>query len=159
MKKSASALVSAGAVAGALAAGRRYGPQHASTALWYGSLEKPSYTPPGPAIGAAWTILGGLLAYSGYRLISAPPSRGRASALSLWWANIIGIAAYPWVFFGRKKLGASSVLVGGMLASAAASVATTSRVDRPAAIATAPLVAWVAFAGLLSEELWRRNVR
>ncbi len=157
MRKPAAACLSVGAVAAAALAGRSQGPQHPRTALWYASLRKPSYTPPGPVIGTAWAVLDALLCVAGYRLLTTRPSAMRNAALAAWGLNIAGIAGYPWVFFGRKQLGASTAVAGGMLASAAAAVGTAACVDPVAAGAEAPLVAWLGFATLLSEEIWRRN--
>jgi tryptophan-rich sensory protein len=42
-------------------------------------------------------------------------------------------------------------------ASAVGYVATAARVDRTAGQLGIPLVAWVSFATLLAEEIWRRN--
>ncbi len=61
------------------------------------------------------------------------------------------------MFFKRKDLGGSALMVGCMLGSARAAVASAGKVDRAAAVASMPLVAWLGFAGLLSKELWRRN--
>ena len=157
MRKPAASCLAVGAVVAATLAGRQHGPQHPRTALWYASLRKPSYTPPGPVIGAAWTILDGLLCIAGYRLLTARPSAMRNAALATWGLNIAGIAGYPWVFFGRKQLGASTAVAAGMLGSAAAAVGTAGFVEPVAAAAEAPLVAWLSFATLLSEEIWRRN--
>jgi translocator protein len=44
-----------------------------------------------------------------------------------------------------------------LAASAVVSAASAARVDRVAAIASVPLAVWVSFAGLLNEEIWRRN--
>ncbi len=74
MRKPAAACLSVGAVVAATLAGQRHGPQHPRTALWYASLRKPSYTPPGPVIGAAWTALDALLCVAGYKLLTTPPS-------------------------------------------------------------------------------------
>ncbi len=157
MKSILAASISLGAVATAALVGRQAGPQHPREALWYARLDKPRFTPPGAVIGGAWSVLDLLLAYSGGRLLAAPPSRERSSALLFWSLNVAGIAGYPWVFFKRKNLGASAITVAGMLACARAAVTTASKVDRVAAWSAAPLVGWLAFAGLLSEEVWRRN--
>ena len=157
MKPVAATLVSLGAVGGAALIGRSTGPQHPREAIWYARLDKPRFTPPGAVIGAAWGGLDLLLATSGARLLSAPPSLERSAALLFWSLNVAGIAGYPWVFFKQKRLGASALTVACMLASARAAVATASKVDRVAAWSAMPLVGWLAFAGLLSEELWRRN--
>ena len=157
MNKIAAASLSTGAVVTANLVGRRYGPQHPRTALWYASLRKPSYTPPGPVIGAAWMVLDTLLCVAGYRLLTTRPSPMRNAAAAAWGVNVLGIAGFPWVFLGRKDLGASTAVSGGMLASAAAAVGTSACVDPIAAATEAPLVAWLGFATLLSEEIWRRN--
>ncbi len=157
MNKTASILLSIGAVSTAAVIGQRAGPQHPREAIWYARLDKPGFTPPGPVIGGAWTLLDLLLVVSGSRLLAAPPSRERSTALLFWSVNLAGIAGYPWVFFRRKELGASTAVVAGMLASARAAASTAGRVDRIAGLTAMPLVGWLAFAGLLSEELWRRN--
>lgn len=157
MRSKSAALLAGGAVFAAALIGAQRGPQHPRTALWYASLRKPSFTPPDPAIGAAWAVLDTLISISGYRLLRAPPSPARSTALTSWALSVAGIAGYPWVFFGRKELGESTAVVGAMLVSASTYVVASTQVDRPAAALGIPLVLWVGFAGLLSEELWRRN--
>ena len=44
-----------------------------------------------------------------------------------------------------------------MVATGAAYVATAAKVDRPAAAVALPFVAWLGFATLLSERIWRDN--
>lgn len=157
MTKHEAALLATATVGGALIAGSTQGPQHLRSGLWYAWLRKPSYTPPGPAFGIAWTILGGMLAFSGYRLLIAKPKPARTGALWAWGLSALGIAAYPWSFFGRRTLVESSAVAGGMLAATTALAVKAGEVDRSAARAVWPLVAWVSFAFLLSEEIARRN--
>jgi len=157
MKNPLAALLSFGSVLAATTAGGRYGPQRPVNGIWYAMLRKPSYTPPGPAFGAAWTVLDGLLATTGYRLMNAPRSPARTLALAGWGLSTLGLAGYPWVFFGKKRLDASLAVTGAMLVSSAGTVAAARQVDRPAAAMGVPLVLWVGFATLLSEEIWRRN--
>ncbi len=159
MKKTEAALATTAAVMTAQLLGARWnpGPAHPRTALWYGALRKPSYTPPAPVFGIAWTALDTLLAYSGYRLLTAPESSRRSAALAAWSLNLVGIAGFSWVLFGRKRLGEALGVTAGMVVTASAAVGTAALVDRRAAYADTPLLAWVAFATLLQEEVWRRN--
>ena len=159
MRKRPAALLAGGAVLAAQVIGRRYSPtpDHPRTAAWYAALRKPSFTPPGPIFGIAWTGLDALLGYSGYRLLIAPPSPRRTTALATWGLNLLGIGGFSWVLFGRKQLGEALGVTAGMVATSAAAVATASTVDRRAAGADLPLFAWVLFATLLQEEVWRRN--
>lgn len=121
MRRETSALIAAAAVLGAARIGARYnpGPGQPRTATWYDRLDKPSFTPLGAVIGAAWTGLDFLLCVAGYRLLAAPPSPRRRTALGLWGLSVSGLAVWPYLFFGRKRLGESVVALGGMLAVAA----------------------------------------
>lgn len=157
MKKQTAAAVAIGSVVAAAALGARNGPQRPRTAFWYARLNKPSFTPPGPLIGAAWGVLELLLAGSGYRLLRAPRTEARAAAVGSWALTLVGLAGYPWLFFGRKQLGESAVASGSMLAAALGTAAAAREVDRPASAMTVPLLLWLGFATVLSEELWRRN--
>lgn len=157
MDKGVSAVLSGGAVLAAATLGARNGPQRPITGLWYGLLRKPEYTPPGPFIGAAWGVLELLLVGTGYRLLRAPGTTARGIAVSGWSLTLLGLAGHPWLFFGRKRLGSSTVVAGTMLASATATAVAGREVDKPAAAMTVPLVLWLAFATVLSEELWRKN--
>ena len=71
MNKIAAALLSIGSVAGAGLVGAQFGPQRPREAIWYASLRKPGYTPPGPAIGVAWGVLETLLGAPGATLVKA----------------------------------------------------------------------------------------
>ncbi len=157
MRKQTAAAAAIGSVLAAAALGARNGPQRPRTALWYARLDKPSFTPPGPLIGAAWGVLELLLAGSGYRLLRAPRTEARNAAVGSWALTLVGLAGYPWLFFGRKRLGESAVASASMLAAALGTAAAAREVDRPASAMTVPLLLWLGFATVLSEELWRRN--
>lgn len=159
MNKTTALLLAGSAVATAQIIGGLRGPTpgQPATAAWYARLRKPTFTPPGPVFGAAWTCLDGLLGYAGYRLLTRPASRARTMALGLWAVNVLAVAGYPWVMFGRKRLDEATGVTVGMLASSVGAVAAASQADQRAAWASVPLAAWVSFACLLQEEIWRRN--
>ena len=147
------------AVTAALLIGRRAspGPDHPRTRRWYERLEKPDFTPPPPVYPIAWSAIQACQAYGGYRLLRSDPSSKRTATLALWSANQMGIAGWSEVFFGQRAPGwgtAASAMLGG---GAIGYVVAANKVDRVAAGLGAPLVAWVAFATLLSEEIWRKN--
>jgi tryptophan-rich sensory protein len=154
-----SAFIVGASVLTAAAIGGSNGPQRPSAASWYLLLRKPPYTPPGPLVGLAWTALEFLLAGAGYRLLRAPSSGARSVALTAWSGVLLGLAGYPWLFFRRKRLASSTVAAGGMLASAVGMAVAARDVDKPAAAMSLPLLVWLGFATVLSEELWRRNPR
>jgi tryptophan-rich sensory protein len=157
MNKSNAALVAGSAVLAAAVLGARQGPQQPRNALWYARLRKPDYTPPGPVIGATWGVLETLLVAAGYRLLRLPDSPPREKALAAWACSLIGLAAFPYLFFRRKRLGQSTAASAAMLAAAVGTALHAREVDGPAAAMTVPLLGWVAFATVLSGDLYRRN--
>ena len=132
-------------------------PTHPSIRRWYHRLDKPGYTPPDPVFGAVWPVLESGLALGGYRLLRHPSSAPRDAAVGLWLVTTAMVGGWTELFFGRKQLGASAVASGGMLLSGAAYVATAAKVDRPAAAAAVPFVAWLGFATLLAARVWEKN--
>lgn len=107
--------------------------------------------------GAVWPVLDTAAAVGGYRLLRQPSSSRRNAAVGLWLANSAMIGGWTELFFRKWLLRSSMAAAGAMTAGTAALVATASKVDRPAAVSVTPLAGWLAFATLLSEELWRRN--
>jgi len=148
-----------GAVTTALIVGGRASPtpDHPRTRTWYKRLTKPAFTPPSPVYAVAWTGIQASLAYGGYRLLRADPSPERTTALLLWSGNQVGIAGWSEVFFGQRAPGWGTLASAALGANAVGHVAAASRVDTTSARLGIPLIAWVGFATLLSEEIWRRN--
>lgn len=143
----------------ALLIGARSGPtpDHPKTRRWYRRLTKPGFTPPSLVFPIAWTGIQSALAYGGYRLLRRSPSPERTAALALWAGNQIGIAGWTEVFFGQRAPGWGTIASAALGANAIGFVAVAKPVDRTAATLGVPLVAWVGFATMLSEEIWRRN--
>ena len=141
-----------GAVASAAAVGAVSQPDR-----WYRSLKKPPFNPPPAVFPPVWTALYGLMAVSAWRVWRKPKSPERTAALALW-AGQLGLnAAWSWIFFARRRPGAALVDLLGLHGFISAYLAKARKVDRAAAWMLAPYLAWVSFAGLLNEEIVRRN--
>jgi benzodiazapine receptor len=132
-------------------------PDHPRVLLWYRLLRRPSFQPPDLAIPLAWVGIESGLAWVGYRLLRRPPGRRRNRALALLAGNVLGIGGWSRIFFGRRDLPASTLAATALAVAAATCAEAVRRVDRPAAAATLPLVAWVGFATVLTAALWRKN--
>lgn len=155
----AAAAVVAAPVAATALLGRRNSPDPAHPAIdrWYHGLRKPPFTPPDPVFGAVWPAVEAALAYGGYRLLRTPSSAARDAGLGLWFLNTGMIGGWTELFFRRRRLGAGAVASAAMLASGVGYVAAAAKVDKKAAAAGVPFVAWLGFATLLAEEVWRLN--
>jgi tryptophan-rich sensory protein len=139
--------------------GRRNAPSRSNPEIrsWYRRLRKPDYTPPAPIFGMVWPMLETGLAVGGYRLMREPATPARNGAIALWLVNGAMIGGWTELFFHRRALAASAAVSGAMVATTAGYVAAASRVDRVAAGAGVPLLAWLGFATLLAERVWERN--
>lgn len=139
--------------------GKRFSPtpDHPRTAWWYARLDKPGFTPPGPAFGAGWGLIQLALSYGGFRLMRSRRTPDRDAAIGLWALNNALIAGWSGLFFGSRALGSSALASAGMIAAACGYGVVATRTDKTAAATAIPLIAWLGFATVLAEEVWRRN--
>ena len=79
------------------------------------------------------------------------------TSVALLLGSLVMIGGWSELFFGRRKLGTSTATAAAMLTGGAIYVGTAAKVDRVAAATGVPYVAWLSFATLLAEEIWRRN--
>jgi tryptophan-rich sensory protein len=146
------------AVAGAAWYGSRYS-RGESRSQWYRHLEKPSFAPPKQIYPVVWTSLYALMAWSGWRIWSAAPSRERKQALRLWLTQLATNAKWSKYFFGEHSPTialADAIALEGMILSY---MKAARKVDPAAANAFIPYAAWVAFATVLNAEIARLNPR
>lgn len=156
-------LVAAVAVCGGtvLASGlfaQRYSPAPVNPGIrrYWNRLEKPPFEPPDWAFGI-WGPLYLMLTISGVRVWTAPRGPARTRALAHWFGIQALDALWVYLGFGARRRGAMTAEAAVTVANAAAYVEAARHVDRPAAWLGVPHLAWIGFAALLSEELWRRN--
>jgi translocator protein len=134
-------------------------PNHPRIMLWYRTLRQPWFKPPDIAIPIAWIGIESALAFSSYRLLRVPASRQRNGALGWMALNVAMIGGWSRLFFKQRNLPVSTAAAAAMIVSGAALTAQAQKVDQPAAAATLPFVAWVAFATLLTASIWQLNKR
>ena len=134
-------------------------PNHPYTLFWYKTLREPRFKPPDWAFPVAWTAIESSMAFASYRLLRASPSAARRNAIALWAWNVVMIGGWSRLFFKRHNLAASTAAAAGLVVSSVAFVQEAKKVDTAAARAGIPLVAWVAFATVLTGTIWHLNSR
>jgi translocator protein len=160
-KRQSSLLVLAGfGVATAVAGwyGARYS-RKGNRDRWYRGLTKPSFTPPEAVFPVVWTTLYALIAFSGWRIWSAAPSRSRNAALRLWIAQLAANAKWSELFFGQRRPTLALADAVALETTILSYIGAAHKVDRGAAYAFVPYAAWVAFAAVLNAEIVRLNPR
>lgn len=132
--------------------------------LWYASLDKPAYQPPGPLFGIVWTVLYADIAVTAAMALDALHDRdenGKQTRAYPWAlaTNLALNAGWCWVFFKAHRLGPAVLVAAALAGSSADLVRRTAAADRRAGIALSPYALWCGFATVLSTSLWRRNRR
>jgi translocator protein len=149
----------AGAVVVTAALGGRASRPAEST--WYARLKKPSFQPPRQVFPIVWPIL-----YANIAAVSASTidhlhdqqQREKARAYTaLLVVNLVLNGSWSWLFFSRRRLGASAVGAAALTASSADLTrrAIDARGGGAAVLGLYPL--WCAFATLLSGRIWWLN--
>ncbi|MGW4101388.1 TspO/MBR family protein [Mycobacterium sp. NPDC004974] len=128
---------------------------------WYESLRKPSFQPPRQAFPIVWPIL-----YVGIAVVSARTidrlrtdghqDEARAYTVALA-GNLAVNAAWSWVFFSRRQLGAAAVTAAVLTGSSADLTRRAVQAQGASGAALAPYPLWCAFATALSARIWMLN--
>jgi translocator protein len=159
-KSKSSSLIALAAFGAATAATAWYGARYSrnrNRSSWYRELDKPSFTPRDEAFPVVWTALYALIAWSGWRIWCAAPSRERNRALGLWIAQLAANARWSKSFFGQRRPLAALGEVVALERMLLSYISAARNVDRAAAGVFIPYAAWVAFAAVLDAEIARRN--
>jgi translocator protein len=128
---------------------------------WYASLRKPSFQPPRQAFPIVWPILYADIAAVSAATVDQLDDEGRHEKARAYRAaliaNLVLNGGWSWLFFNRRKLGASAVAAAALTASSA-DLARRAGETRPRSAALlAPYPLWCAFATLLSTRIWLLN--
>ncbi len=144
--------------AGAAWYGARYS-RNGQRDPWYDRLDKPGFTPPDKVFPVVWTTLYAMIAFSGWRVWSAAPSRQKDAALKLWVSQLVANAKWSKLFFGQHRPAMALADIVALEGTILSYIRAAGKVDPVAAGAFIPYAFWVAFAGILNAEIARRNPR
>lgn len=125
---------------------------------FYNDLDTPPGSPPDWAFAPAWAFNNLTALWSNLRVANLPVATpGRRTALALEGVNWGLFASFSALYFGLRSpvLGAVNTVAG--LGLTAASVAVTAKIDRKAAWALAPRLAWLGLATYVSVATALRN--
>jgi benzodiazapine receptor len=126
--------------------------------VWYAGLIKPWFNPPNWIFGPVWTTLYALMIWAFWQVLRAPADHPhRKIAIIIFLAQIATNALWSIVFFGLHQIGIAVLVSTALLLLVIATVIFFYRVDRLAAWAVAPTIAWVSFATFLNATIWRLN--
>ncbi len=113
-----------------------------------------SWIPPGWVFGPIWSVLYPLIAVSGWTVWREGRSR---LAVLLFLLQLALNAAWPWFFFGSRRLDWAFFDIVALTVTLMATIAVFYRIRRRAALLLVPYLAWVVFAAALNFAVWHLN--
>jgi translocator protein len=129
-----------------------------SISTWYGTIQKPWFTPPNSVFGPVWTTLFFLMGISLYLLWnSIDRSSKRTIALIVFGAQLALNLLWTIIFFGEQFYFAGLAEILVLWIAIAITIATSLRVSRIAGYILVPYISWVTVATLLNYYVWVLN--
>lgn len=124
---------------------------------WYGTLNKPTWNPPGWVFGPVWSALYTMMAVAAW-LVWRQGGWGRQrKPLLIFLPQLALNALWTPLFFGLHWIGVALAEIILLWLAIAWTLAAFWNVQRTAAWLLAPYLAWVSFAAVLNGTLWRLN--
>jgi len=124
---------------------------------WYGSLNKPSWNPPGWIFGPVWTFLYSAMAVAAWLVWRRGGIKAQRRPLAWFCVQLALNGAWTPLFFGLRQMGLAFAEILLLCAAVAATTVAFFRVSRAAGWLLVPYLAWVCFAAVLNFTLWRLN--
>lgn len=125
---------------------------------WYRGLAKPFFTPPDIAFPLVWTLLYALMAVAFWRILRAKPQAGpKGTAITLFLGQMALNLAWSYAFFGLRSPASGLLVIALLIVAVVATIRAFARIDRAAAYALYPYLAWISFAALLNAAIWAMN--
>ncbi len=117
---------------------------------WYQSAVRSALTPPDYVFGIVWSVLYLLMGFYLWRIARRAPDDSRRFLLRLFIAQLIANLAWSFIFFQMQALWLAVAWIIGLIAAVGVLIKHTYKLDRWAALALVPLLAWMCFALYLS---------
>jgi translocator protein len=124
---------------------------------WYGSLDKPSWTPPNAVFGPVWTVLYLLMAIAAWLVWSARGFSGARTALTLYLLQLALNTAWSWLFFGEHRIGLALLDIVVLWLLIAATLVLFWRIRPVAGWLLVPYLVWVGYAAALNYAIFQAN--
>ena len=131
-------------------------PQTASGG-WYGTLDKPFFTPPSWLFGPVWTVLYLSIAVSGWLFWRRAGFSGAKDPMALFFVQLGLNLLWNVAFFGLQSPGLGLVEILVLWTSILLTIIAFLRISRPAGWILVPYLAWVTFATALNAGIWWLN--
>jgi benzodiazapine receptor len=124
---------------------------------WYGTLDKPFFTPPASVFGPVWMVLYLSMAVSAWLVWRREGFSGAQAAMALFSAQLVLNLLWSVIFFGLEAPGLALVEIVALWTAILLTILAFSKISRAAGWLLVPYLAWVTFATALNAGIWWLN--
>jgi tryptophan-rich sensory protein len=128
-----------------------------AVASWYADTNKPAWTPPAVVFGPVWSALYLMMGMAAWLVWRKAGLSGASTAMVLFGLQLIGNAAWSWIFFGLHRFDLAFFEIVILWALILATLIAFWRHDTRAGLLLLPYLAWVSYASALNSAIWRLN--
>ena len=125
--------------------------------LWYETLSKPSFTPPGWIFGPVWTMLYITIGISGYLAWQATNSFLKRNAFIVYTMQLILNGLWSWIFFGLHNIEIALILIIILWMVILINTVLFTKLKKVSGLLLLPYLLWVSFATLLNWSFFYLN--
>ena len=125
--------------------------------IWYSTLAKPSWTPPGYLFGPVWGILYLAMSISAWLVWRRRSGKRTFLPLGFYLLQLFLNGLWSWLFFGQKLIGFALIDIALLSVMIAITILYFSKISKTASILLMPYLIWVCFATALNFQIWRIN--
>jgi len=130
-----------------------------SIPVWYASLNKPGFAPPGSVIGAVWITLFTLMGIALYLIwMRGIRKENVRNAVTAFGVQLTLNAAWSFLFFGLRSPFYGLIGIAALWIVIAYTMLRFWKVSKTATYLFVPYIAWVTFAGYLNFLIWQMNL-
>ena len=124
---------------------------------WYGTISKPSWTPPGWIFGPVWGLLYLAMSISAWLVWRKAGRVSMSAPIGFYVSQLIVNGLWSWFFFGRQWIGVALIDLILLVILVAVTLVLFLRTDRRAGFLLIPYFLWICFAMALNFQIWRLN--
>ncbi|KQC15534.1 MAG: TspO/MBR family protein [Methanothrix sp.] len=126
--------------------------------VWYASLARPFFAPPGWVFAPVWTALYTLMGLSAYLILREGMNDPKVKpALSVFVLQLVVNVSWSAAFFGLRSPLAGLAVIVLLWALIALTIQKFWAISRTAGALLLPYLIWVSFAAILNFGIWRLN--
>lgn len=117
---------------------------------WYGSLNRPWFSPPNWVFGPVWTVLYLIMGYSFFIIWKLDPGRDRNVAILVFMLQLFLNFCWTFIFFSFKMIGTALIEIITLWIMIVVMFSRFYRLKPVSAYLNIPYLVWVSFAALLN---------